>query len=67
MFNGKELFESLKFGLHLKIYKDSKILKPALSSTVISNILKFSLETVAPPHHTCFQHGDERLGRRCLS
>ena len=23
MFNGKKLFESFKFGLHLKIYKDS--------------------------------------------
>ena len=48
MFNGKELFASFKFGLRLKIYKDSKILNPTLSSRVIFNILNDSIETAAP-------------------
>ena len=39
MFNGKELFASFKFGLRLKIYKDSEIFSPTLSSRVISKIL----------------------------
>ena len=47
MFNGKELYASFKFGLRFKIYKDHKILKPALSSRVISKILKDSIETAA--------------------
>ena len=48
MFNGKELFASFKFGLRLKIYKDSKILNPTLSSSVISKILNDSTDTAAP-------------------
>ena len=48
MFNGKDLFTSLKFGLRLKIYKDSKILNPTLSSRVISKILNDSTDTAAP-------------------
>ena len=48
MFNGKELFASFKFGLRLKIYKDSKILSPTLSSRVISKILNDSADTAAP-------------------
>ena len=57
MFNEKELFELFKFSLHLKIYKDSKILKPILPSCVISKILMFSSETAAP--HMCIQNGDD--------
>ena len=48
MFNGKELFASFKFGLRLKIYKDSKILSLTLSSRVISKILNDSTDTAAP-------------------
>ena len=48
MFNGKELFASFKFGLRLKIFKDSKILSPTLSSRVISKILNDSTDTATP-------------------
>ena len=64
MFNGKELFASFKFGMRLKIYKDSKILSPTLSSRVISKILNDSTDTAAP--HVFSRGGERQNGKEML-
>ena len=65
MFNGKELFAFFKLGLRLKIYKDSKILSPTLSSRVISKILNDSTDTARGTTRIFSVVANGRMGKRC--